>query len=119
MVTAHSDRGTRLKRKQQAREDAKEARDFEAEQRNATLASKLLKSNTNNDPLWNSGPRPPLIWRVGAGVLGFFFLFAGACFLGLGLEDHESALFLVSLLCFVISVRPIWNAIKPRKIDPS
>lgn len=108
-----------MEREEQAREQAKEFRDFEGEQRNATLAAKLLRSNSDYDPLWNSGPRSPLIWRIGAGILGFFFLFAGACFFGMGLEDRNGSLFLVSLFCFVISIRPIWNAIKPRKIDPS
>ena len=92
---------------------------FEAEQRNAALAAKLLKINSSYDPLWNSGPRPSLIWRLGAGVLGTFFLFFGGCFFLTGLEDHSVALFTVAVLFGLASVRPLWNAFKPHKVDPA
>jgi len=102
---------------EEAQEPPKEIRRFEAEQRNAAVAAKLLKSKSNYDPLWNSGPRPPLIWRVGAGILGAFFLFFGGCFFLFGLEEQSVALFAVAALFALASARPFWNAFKPRKVD--
>jgi hypothetical protein len=107
-----------MKGKEKVRESERDARRFETEQSNAALVAKLLKSKNNYDPLWNSGPRPPLIWRVGAGVVGMLFLFFGAGFFSVGLGDHSVALFAVAALFGLASVRPLWNAFKPRKIDP-
>lgn len=107
-----------MKDQEEAREREKKIRRFEAEQRNSAVAAKLLKRNSNYDPLWNSGPRPPLIWRVGAGILGTFFLYFGGGFFLFGLEKHSVALFAAAVISVVLSVRPFWNAFKPRKIDP-
>lgn len=101
------------------RDRAREFRRFEAEQRNAALATKLLRANSNYDPFWNISPRAPLVQRVGAGVLGLFFLSIGGCFFYMGLEDHSWALFAASLFALLISVRPIWNAFKGRKTEPA
>jgi hypothetical protein len=101
------------------RDPEREFPKFEEGHRNAALAAKLLRINRNYDPLWNSGPRPPLIWRVGAGILGTFFLFFGGCFFWTGLEDHSVALFTVAVLFVLTSVRPLWNAFKPNKVDPA
>jgi len=98
---------------------AREVRRLETEQRNATLAAKLLRVNSNYDPFWNISPRAPLVQRVGVGVLGLFFLFFGGYFFCMGLENHSWALFAASLFALLISVRPIWNAFKGRKSEPA
>jgi len=107
-----------MKVPEEAQERTKELRRFEAEQSNAALAARL-KRNSNCDPLWDSGPRPPLIWRIGAGILGIFFLLFGVGFFCLGLEDHSVALFVAAILAALVSARPLWNAFKPRKAHPA
>jgi hypothetical protein len=97
---------------------AREIRKFEAEQRKATLAKMLLKCNSNYDPLWNTSPQAPLIWRFGAGILGMFFLFIGACIFSLGLEDGSWVLIAVSIFFVLVSFRPLRNAFKCRKAEP-
>jgi hypothetical protein len=107
-----------MRSEEKNRDRAREIRKFEAEQRNAALAAKLLRVNGKYDPFWNISPRAPLVQRVGVGVLGLFFLFVGGCCLCMALEDHSWVLFAVSLFALLISVRPIWNAFKGRKIEP-
>jgi hypothetical protein len=108
-----------MKSEQEDRDRVKEILKFEAEQRNAAHAAKLLRVNSNYDPFWNISPRAPLVQRFGVGVLGLFFLFVGGCCLCMALEDHSWVLFAASLFALLISVRPIWNAFKGRKIKPA
>ena len=106
-----------MKSEERDQERGREIRKFEAEQRNAALAAKLLRNNSNYDPFWNISPRAPLVQRIGVGILGLFFLFFGFCFFCMGLEDHSWALFAASLFALLISVRPIWNAFKGGKTE--
>ena len=71
------------------RDRASEIRKAEAQHRTATLARKLLKINSDYDPLWNPPPQSPLIWRIGAGIVGIFFLIFGSAFLSVGYQDHS------------------------------
>jgi len=60
-----------------------------------------------------------LVQRIGVGILGLFFLFFGFCVFCMGLENHSWALFAASLFALLISVRPIWNAFRGGKTEPS
>ena len=106
-----------MRGKEKARDGSRGFRRLEAEQRNAALAAKLLRSNSNYDPFWNISPRAPLVQRIGVGILGLFFLFVGVCFFCMWLEDHSWALFAASLFALLISVRPIWNAFRGGKTE--
>jgi hypothetical protein len=101
------------------RDRAREIRKFEAQQRTATLARKLLKINSNYDPLLNPPPQAPLIWRIGAGIVGIFLLIFGSAFLSVGYQDHSWGLFAVSAIFVLASIRPLWSAIKGRKNKPA
>jgi len=65
---------TDMRSQEKGRDLAREIRRFEAEQRNAALAAKFLRINSNYDPFWNISPRAPLVQRIGVGILGSFFL---------------------------------------------
>ena len=101
------------------RDRASEIRKAEAQHRTATLARKLLKINSDYDPLWNPPPQSPLIWRIGAGIVGIFFLIFGSAFLSVGYQDHSWCLFAVSAIFTLASIRPLWNALKGRKSEPT
>ena len=103
-----------MRDREEDRERAKETRGFEAERRTRALARKLLKTNNDNDPLWNPPPQAPLIWRLGAGVVGVFLLIFGLAFLSVGYQDHSWGLFAVSAIFILASMRPLWNALKGR-----
>ena len=115
-----------MKGEEESRERAREIRKFEAKQRNAALARKLLKVNSDNDPLWNPLPQAPLIWRVGAGVVGMFFFLFGCGFLCLWHEEHTWGLFTVSALFILVSVLTCFGtqfmvekqACIPQRFDP-
>jgi hypothetical protein len=98
---------------------ARELRKLLAEQRNATLALKLLRSNSNYDPLLNMPPQAPLLWRMGAGILGMFFLIFGFGLFCLGLQDDSWALLTASVVPVLVSVLPLRNALKGRKNEPA
>jgi hypothetical protein len=99
------------------RDRTREIRKVEAERRNAAIAAKLLRLNSDYDPLWNPPPQPPLIWRIGAGVVGMSLFLFGCGFLGLWYEEHTWGLFAVSALFILASVRPLWNAFKGRRAE--
>jgi hypothetical protein len=99
------------------REREREMRKFEAEQRAATLAEKLLRSNSDHDPLWNISPKAPLVQRIGALIIGVFFLFFGVCLFSIGLQRHSWEALAVSLLFAGASAPTLWNAFRRRKID--
>jgi hypothetical protein len=105
-----------MRNEEKDRDRAREIRRFEAEEEAAALAAKLLRINSNYDPLWNMSPQAPLVWRIGAGILGMFFLFASICFFWMGLEAHDWGIFPISLLFLLISALPLWNAFKGRKV---
>jgi len=47
-----------------------------------------------------------------------FFLYFGGGFFLFGLEEHSVALFAAAVISLLLSVRPLWNAFKPRKVNP-
>ena len=108
-----------MRSQEKGRDLAREIRRFEAEQRNAALAAKFLRINSNYDPFWNISPRAPLVQRIGVGILGSFFLFVGVGLFCFGLEDYGWALIAASLFALLISSRPLWNAFKGRKAEPA
>ena len=108
-----------MKHTSESHERSKEIRRLEAERRIAAQAKKLLKINSNYDPFWNISPQAPRVQRIGVGILGLFFLFVGVCMFCMGLENHSWALFTASLFALLISVRPIWNALKGSKTEPT
>jgi hypothetical protein len=78
------------------------------------------KSDKHYDPLWNISPQAPLVQRIGAGILGMFFLFVGCSLFYLWIEeDHSWIVLAVSLFSALVSVRPIWNAFKGRRAEPA
>jgi hypothetical protein len=101
-----------MKHAAESHERSKEIRRLEAERRIAAQAKKLLKINSNYDPFWNISPQAPRVQRIGVGILGMFFLFVGVCMFCMALENHSWALFTASLFALLISMRPIWNALK-------
>jgi hypothetical protein len=103
---------TAMKKEEKNLRIAREARRFEAEQRNAEFTANLLRVNSDYGPLWSFPPRAPLVWRLGAGVLGALFLFAGGCSFFIGLQSHSWAALGVSIFLVLISMRPLWNAFK-------
>jgi hypothetical protein len=113
------DQITDMKGKEEARKRERETRKFEARRRNAELAQKLLKINSDYDPLWNPPPHAPLIWRVGAGIVGMFLFLFGSGIFCLWYQEHSWGLFAVSALFILASIRPLWNAIHGRKSEPA
>lgn len=92
-----------MRSKENDREQVRALHKFEAEQRNAALAAKMLKINSNYDPFWNISPKAPLVQRIGVGILGLFSLFFGVCVFCMGLEDHSWALFAASFFALLLS----------------
>src|SRR6185437_10045469 len=106
-----------MKSEEKDRDRTREIRELQTKQSNAAVARRLLKINSDYDPLWNPPPQAPLIWRIGAGVVGMFLLIFGSAFFLVGYQDHSWGLFAVSALFILASVRPLWNAFRRRRKD--
>jgi len=103
-----------MRRKETSRNHARETREFEAEQRRAALAEKLLKSKRVEDPFWNISPHAPLVQRLGVCIVGLFFLLIGGIIFRSGFEDHNWFAIVISLGFVVAGVYSVRNGGWPR-----
>lgn len=111
----HIDRYSAVPERLKRLERARYIRNLETEQANAAVAKELLKNNDSYDPFWNSGPRPPRIWRIGAGILGMFLLSFSIFIFYSGIQEHGVVPCIVASLIALASSRLFWNAFKPSK----
>lgn len=101
-----------MRREQTSRDHDRETREFEAEQRRAALAEKLLKSKRVEDPFWNISPHAPLVQRLGVCIVGFFFLLIGGIIFWSGFENQNWFAVVISLgfvLAGAYSVRNVFR----------
>ena len=101
---------------QKRREEFRECR---AQQEKATLAAKLLRIRSNDDPFLKGYPGEPRVQRFGVFVLGAFFALCGAVMLDLMIKDDSRLGVVVSILALVIGIRTIIAAFTGRRAKSS
>jgi hypothetical protein len=92
-------------------------RKFEREQRDAAVAKKLLKSDGVDDPLFTGSRDATFVQRVGAVILGAFFVIAGVSFATLGFEKQDWILGCFSVPWFLLGARMLQNAFKRKRLS--
>ncbi len=100
---------------QKQREEFRESR---SQQKQTTLAAKLLRIRSNDDPFLKGYANEPLVQRLGVFVLGAFFFLGGAGLLDLMIKDHSRLGAVVSILLLIMGVRTITVAFTGRKAKP-
>jgi hypothetical protein len=89
--------------------------ELEARQRNTVWPDTMVNGRSVDEFLWKGSPDAPLVQRMGAWIIGLFFILMGLLFFDIAYEKHDRVFGVFSIPWIFLGIKVFLNGCRRRK----